>query len=168
MAPSHELGLHIGSNLPTQLRTCGIQMFSDKPGNKTPFEFTYGMSWFEYLMRHPEMKEAFDNYMRARKGDIQSSWVDLYPVTNLLPGDSATSTEVTLVDVSGGTGEDLLAFRNRCSEQCGRLVLEELPETLQRVEDLPADVEKVEYNFFTIEQPVKGKSPLSLTYNVWK
>ncbi|KAL9059451.1 MAG: hypothetical protein Q9162_001149 [Coniocarpon cinnabarinum] len=135
-------------------------MFSAKPGNTTLFEFTYGMSWFEYLMRNPEMKEALDNYMKPRKTaqcDIQSSGVRLYPTENLLKGGSATSQEVTLVDTGGGTGKDLMAFKTRCDVgKHVRLDLEEVPETLKRIRLLQADVEQVEFNFFEMEQPIKA------------
>ncbi|KAI9652252.1 MAG: hypothetical protein M1831_007100 [Alyxoria varia] len=151
----HDMGFSIGANLVNQIRTTGIQMFPKKPSDKTPFHFTYGMHLFDHLKANPEHKNAFDDYMIGRKGDIRSSWIDLYPAEKLVSDGPAPNT-VSVVDVGGGVGTDLMNFGTRHRGNSGRLVLEDLSETLERLEGLPIDIEKVEYNFFTMEQPVKG------------
>ena len=60
-----------------------------------------------------------------------------------------------LVDVAGGKGHDVSSLRARFPNLPGRLVLQDLPRTL---EDLtPRDgIEIMPHNVFT-EQPIKGR-----------
>ena len=68
-----------------------------------------------------------------------------------------------LVDVGGGRGHDVSAFRRRMGPEFpegGRVVLEDLPAVLEDAGKLEEGVEKVGYDFFT-PQVVVGESPLS-------
>lgn len=53
-------------------------------------------------------------------------------------------------------GHDLEAFRMKHQDTEGRLVLEDLPETIQQVGQLHSRIEKRSYNFF-LPQPIKGE-----------
>lgn len=67
-----------------------------------------------------------------------------------------------LVDVDGGRGHDVGAFKRRIGSEFSkseRVVLEDLPAVLEDSKKLEEGVEKVKYNFFT-PQVIIGKSPL--------
>lgn len=84
-------------------------------------------------------------------------WADdgAYPVKERLS--RATEDEVLVVDIGGGAGHDLLAFKARHPELKGRLVLEELPYMISQVSDKLDGIELVEHDFYT-PQPIKGLS----------
>ena len=64
--------------------------------------------------------------------------------------------DVLLVDVGGGRGHDLEALRARHPNLRGRLVLQDLPDTLKEVSEMENCFETCEYDFFT-PQPIQGK-----------
>ena len=139
-------------------------MFNDKPSGATPFQAANGRQQFDYLSHNPEHKRLFDDYMVMRKTDIQSSWIDLYPMEGIFQTESKkpSSGQPIIVDVGGGAGTDLISFRNKFPGVAAHLVLEDLPYSLDQVRGLPHDIEKIEFNFFTMEQPVKGLSGLAI------
>ncbi|KAL9056574.1 MAG: hypothetical protein Q9162_002857 [Coniocarpon cinnabarinum] len=133
-------------------------MFSDQGGGNTLYKSAKGLQQFDYLGHNPEYKQLFDDYMVMRKTDITSSWVQLCDVEAILRDKSSqlSADRHAVVDIGGGVGTDLLTFRDRHPGLAGRLVLEDLSYSLDRVIDLPPDVEKVPFDFFTMEQPVKS------------
>lgn len=81
-----------------------------------------------------------------------------YPVKErLFDGfDTSNKDAVLLIDVGGGFGhytEELLSKFPNCP---GRLILQDLPPVIGRIQQLHPRIEKMEYDFFT-EQPVKGE-----------
>lgn len=87
-----------------------------------------------------------------------AQWYDFYPWQerlSLATGDNVGEERVFLVDIGGGKGHDLQAFKKKRSP-IGRLVLQDLPEVIQDIkEPLPDGVEAVSYSMFDA-QPVRG------------
>lgn len=91
-------------------------------------------------------------------------WFDFADVHSILfdkhtPNDTDSAL---LVDIGGGRGHDLEAFRKRFPRQVrgeGKLVVQDLPPVIADIEDkdLHRDIVRQEYDFFT-PQPVVGKS----------
>ena len=81
-------------------------------------------------------------------------WFQYYPVESSLGNETQDETGVHVVDV-GGRGYELEAFKSAFANQCGRLVLQDLPETIDEIENLPLGVEFVKHDFFS-PQPRKG------------
>lgn len=138
------------------MRGPGIQQFADEPDAITLFKYAHGTDViFGLLEKNAEQKKAFDDYMAARRIDDMPQWFEIYPAAeklqNLRPGSDATR----MVDVGGGPGQELARFKERYPEIPGRFVLQDLPLTLERIEDLPGGVEAMAYDFFT-PQPVQG------------
>jgi hypothetical protein len=118
---------------------------------------------YDILRENPDRKADFDAYMVARKQEKNRTWHTVYPVMSEL---SATATAdpklpdmstTTIVDVGGNRGHDLESFLNSNPDFQGRLILQDLPETIG---PLVADgtkriFEAMPYDFFT-EQPIKG------------
>lgn len=59
------------------------------------------------------------------------------------------------VDVGGGTGQQCIALRERWPEMKSRIVLQDLPSLVNKVQ-VPEGIDVMAYDFFT-KQPVIGK-----------
>lgn len=98
------------------------------------------------------------------------SWVDanLYDVTRLIEGVDIGNNDVMLVDMGGGQGQDISAFRRQLPNAPGRLILQDLPGAIAKAKTkgLHPSIEMMEHDFFT-EQSIKGKcSPYSFPETV--
>lgn len=88
-----------------------------------------------------------------RKGN--KPWYTIYPFAEEL-GALCTSdpTRVSLVDVGGNRGADILEFHKTYPDFPGRLVLQDLPETIAQVDQSAMEgIELQAYDFFT-PQPI--------------
>ena len=84
-------------------------------------------------------------------------WTDWYPVQVKLLADALSGAEdVLFVDVGGGKGHDLEKFSQRFPAARGRLILQDLPQTLDEVADLDGKIELLPHDFFRA-QPVRGQ-----------
>ena len=109
------------------------------------------------LSKRPEMGVAFGNHMVGLNSE-RLSWMDrgLYPVEdNLANGVIREEDAVLLVDVGGGTGQNLQEFRGKYPSLHGQLVLQDKPEVIKVATGLDQGIKAMAYDFFT-EQPVKG------------
>jgi len=133
---------------------------------------------FGWLQENPKVFEQFNNHMAGYALNVKL-WVDpgCVPIKEILGGGSLVDKDsVLLVDVGtystprillssfistltrisgGGVGHDLIAFQKRYPSFPGRLVLQDLPEVIATVSDLPPGIEAMAHDFFT-EQPVKS------------
>lgn len=122
--------------------------------------FNTDLHFFEYLATNPEFPVRFMNHMSAYHQG-RPSWMDpgFYPVQERLAAGLDTSAPL-LVDVGGSTGHDLQEFRRKHPEVQGKLVLQDLPEVIEKAKLLVIpEIEAVEHDFFK-EQPIKGISIL--------
>lgn len=138
------------------MRGPGVSQFADEPGQTTLFKYANGFDKiFGMLEVNPEQKEAFDGYMATRRLVQQPQWFEIYPAAQKLANARSQADSVLLVDVGGGPGQEMARFRQRYPGVSGRIVLQDLPLTLNRLEKVPEGIEPMEYNFFT-PQPVQG------------
>ncbi|KAL9057862.1 MAG: hypothetical protein Q9162_002092 [Coniocarpon cinnabarinum] len=145
----------IGSKINEYMETCEFLEFRG-PGQKGVLEFALGMPLWEAMRRDPRSKVVYDEYMSGRRAIVQDHWFDAFPVDQKLQGASLSSSDVLLVDIAGNTGHDITSFADRFAHLSGRLILQDLPETLNIIKDGSLGrVEKMEYDFFT-PQPIKG------------
>lgn len=83
-------------------------------------------------------------------------WYEIYPIAERASKSQSDSDGVLVVDVGGGQGSDALAFRRAHTDLCGRIIVQDLPETIAGCDDTSLNgVELQAYDFFT-PQPVKG------------
>lgn len=140
-----------------------IYQFAGEPeGNQTLFNFTHGHPTIFGLLssdtdKGREQKTSFDDYMASKRpaGSKMQQWFDIYPVAERLANVRSSPDSVLMVDVGGGPGQELIGLRRGHPELVGRLVLQDLPITLDRIENLSDVIEKMPYDFFT-PQPVVG------------
>ena len=128
------------------------------PGGNGPFEFANGISVWDALKQNAELKKAFDDNLAGRSKLHPVRWHDKYPAASKLEHISGRGPEnVLIVDVGGNQGYDLISFQKQNPNLPGRLILQDLPETLARI-NLPLQcIETMAHDFFT-PQPVRGES----------
>ena len=79
-----------------------------------------------------------------------------YPVKERLYGEATIAANSSfLVDMGGGVGRDLQAFKARFPDHPSRLVLQDLPVVLDSVDDLGSGIDIMRHDFLQ-EQPIKG------------
>ncbi|KAK4888850.1 hypothetical protein LTR27_012311 [Elasticomyces elasticus] len=150
-----ELLYPIGGTITSLMRTQGFHQFAED-GLKDPFEHAFGCTLWEFLTTNEEHKAAFDLYMAARRPASQKSWFEVYPAAQrLIEMSTLKENDVLLVDVGGGLGHEVVGFQKAFPEAVGRMVLQDLPATLESVK-LPNGIETMGHDFFQ-PQPVKGK-----------
>lgn len=123
---------------------------------ETAYSYTFGQSMYAVLNASPEHRADFDAYMRARKAEPSRRWHHTYPVMAAIEANSAAPW--TIVDVGGSKGHDLQSFADSTPEFQGRLVLQDLPDTVAPLlEDKAAKraFEPTAHDFFT-PQPIRG------------
>ncbi|KAI3104201.1 hypothetical protein CBS147333_7255 [Penicillium roqueforti] len=123
----------------------------------TPFQlgFNTDMNYFEWLGHNPDLAKDFQQWMTLKQ-KTTLNWVDWFDIQrSIIDGSSGKPEDVLLVDVGGGEGHYLRQFREKFPETPGRLILQDLPQVVSTVENLPEGIELTPHDFF-IPQPVKG------------
>ncbi|KAF3919679.1 O-demethylpuromycin-O-methyltransferase [Dactylellina cionopaga] len=86
---------------------------------------------------------------------LGEKWYQTVPLDEVL-GKDTNAKDVLLVDMGGGSGHDLIGFHKHHPDTPGRLVLQDLLETIQTLNaDEMKPVEPMSHNFFT-PQPIHG------------
>ena len=121
-----------------------------------PFQFAHktNLGMFEFLNEQPKRLSAFNTYMMGHRAD-RIPWFEYYPVDQFLGEGMQDEKAVLIVDVGGGRGHELQAFKRAFPHQRGRLVLQDQPETIDDIDHLALGVEAVKHDFFTA-QPIQG------------
>jgi hypothetical protein len=79
----------------------------------------------------------------------------LYPIADrLVDGYDSNTSPVMFVDVGGGYGQKAIALRNDFPQLPGRVVVQDLPMTIERAPKTDG-IDFMTHDFFT-EQPIKG------------
>ncbi|KAL8802668.1 MAG: hypothetical protein Q9200_006508 [Gallowayella weberi] len=122
----------------------------------TLFEYTFGTkAIFGLLEKNQEQKQSFDDYMRSRRLTMTPQWFDIYPAVTKLANVRKDTDAILLVDIGGGPGQELERFKQKYPNIPGRCVLQDLPVTLERIQNTVKGIEAMAYDFFT-PQPLKG------------
>lgn len=88
----------------------------------------------------------------------RKDWYDFFPVNKILFKDADPSPDsVLLIDIAGGEGHDADAFHKRFPNHPGKVILQDLPPTIDNIKEGQIDsaVVQMKHDFFT-EQPIKG------------
>jgi hypothetical protein len=144
------------------------------PSFPPAYDFAVGEELWDTLKNNPVQKKGFDDAMTTTNQTFGIPWCLKYPVEEKLvrstqangiaaegtPAngtDSSTASKPIIVDIGGNQGVDLQYFVKLYPQIDARLVLQDLPETLQGIPPgfLDPKIEQMAYNFFE-EQPIKG------------
>jgi hypothetical protein len=95
--------------------------------------------------------------MTVQRAGRGKEWFDYFPVESTISKAFPTEDNdaVLLVDIGGGVGHDLKAFNARFPTLPGRLVLQDLPQVIENITDLPDTIEPLKYDMFT-PQPLSN------------
>ena len=111
-----------------------------------------GFIWFP---SQPKRFAYFQQVMTVqREGALD--WLSVFPVEREIGAWSAEPNKALLIDIGGGFGHQCLAFKARYPNLPGRIILQDIPQTLEHVQPM-ASVEKMVHNFFE-PQAIKGMS----------
>ncbi|KAL2865424.1 O-methyltransferase-domain-containing protein [Aspergillus lucknowensis] len=121
---------------------------------KTPFQkaFNTDLACFAWLSRHPKLLEEAQQVMKAFQSGDWAVGFDLFEKEAIRAPKHLE--RVFLVDVGGGHGHQCVEIRNKFPNLNGQLVLQDLPEVLNGLPDIPGV--KIEAHDFFQEQTVKG------------
>ncbi|CAD6565802.1 MAG: hypothetical protein ASARMPREDX12_006779 [Alectoria sarmentosa] len=106
---------------------------------------------FEWFEHHPKNLEYFNQYMASRREGAET-WLSVYPVEE--EAKSWNSEAPVFVNVGGGIGHQCAEFKAHYPQVAGRVVLQDLPHTIDRALQTPG-VENMAHDFFEL-QPIKG------------
>ncbi|KAH8671506.1 O-methyltransferase-domain-containing protein [Xylariales sp. PMI_506] len=115
------------------------------------------------ILQDRELVSEFNNHMHGRRqGRLPWMAPCLYPAqTHLMDGFDGDAYSPFLVDVGGGNGYDLAEFIRYYPNYPGKLILQDLPVVISRIQTLDARIVRNEYDF-RAEQPVKGARAYSM------
>lgn len=116
-----------------------------------PFQLAYGIkgvNYFEYMAK-PENKryaDAFNATMSMHTIRENEKWGYTYPIEERLKVEDPE--RVLLVDVGGGLGHQTKRFKEQHPSLVGKLIVEDLPEVVERAVDLPPSITTLAHSFF--------------------
>lgn len=84
----------------------------------------------------------------------EEHWIEHYPVLSEIHSFIPPLTSALLVDVGGGFGQQAIAFRQKFADAPGRIIVQDIPETLDRAK--PAEGIEFQVQDFFKQQQVKG------------
>jgi hypothetical protein len=120
-----------------------------------PFQLAYNTKdhYFEWLNQNPTIQETFNSVMTQSQQYRGADWFEIYPVQEKL---QVSPDRVLLVDIGGGVGHDITAFKKRFPDLRGKLVLQDLPQVIDTIkEPLPEGITAIGNNMFE-PQPISG------------
>ena len=148
------MGYRPGAQLPEFLRRTSYRNPANNFDGPHQFAFDTKQNWFTWMEEHKQENDQFNNFMEMFRAG-RMPWFELFPAEDVIITGSHDKAPL-LVDVGGGHGHDLSAFRDKFHTS-GRLIVEDLPRVIAEKQGSPLGVECVVHDFFT-EQPVEGKS----------
>lgn len=152
----NELLFSVAARIVPYMREHGFKQFPRRPQEMDPTQFAFdGRMMWDYLKDTPEMKNSFDTLMRENRSG-NKPWFTIYPFAAEMGAACQDANEVLLVDIGGNRGADILDFHQTHPDLPGRLILQDLPETIANVDKAAmSGIELQPYDFFT-PQPVQG------------
>jgi hypothetical protein len=126
----------------------------ENPVGKSPFEYAFNMKVWEYIGQDPVLQSSMMDFMEGRRKGVVR-WLDVFPIDSFLEGISSKKDDALFVDIGGNQGHDLKLLKERHPDLPGRLILQDLPEVIDRLKGPLEGIEAMSYDFFT-PQPIKG------------
>ena len=123
-----------------------------------PFQYAMGtdLHMFDYLATNPKLQQAFTTTMTLSHRRRGAPWYTYFPANEKLS--NALPSDILLVDIGGGQGDDLVAFKKAHPKLSGRLILQDLPAVISIINPNALSscaIEAIPYNFFH-PQPIKN------------
>jgi demethylsterigmatocystin 6-O-methyltransferase len=106
---------------------------------------------FEWLKEQPGQMKSLSHAMAMHRDGF---WGDSYPILDAISTFASTPDSTLLVDVGGGFGQQAVAFKNKMPGPHGKIVVQDIPETLENAPKIEG-IEFSAHDFFTV-QPIVG------------
>lgn len=155
---SNRILLPVAASLPSYIADTDASRHPEVLAKLTPIRFKFGVEFWDLLRKDNTLRIAFDHSMTSDIGCRGTRWFDKLSRPIHLTG-SAVGTSPqkrpVIVDVGGGHAQDLLTFQAMHPNFEGRLVLQDLPETLKAIGKRLPGIESMPHDFFSL-QPVRG------------
>lgn len=163
----------VSANFHEYFQQNGRKIPTSTHDNPYTFHFqTGGVPIFEWMARFPARIASFNMAMTtaSTQGTVSITlfpWREAVGWSSNSTATTATTTDETLlvVDIGGGRGQAAQVIREQLAGVPGRVIVQDLPGTIDAAQNEHPDVEKMAHNFFE-PQPAKGKmrSPLPFTW----
>ncbi|KAL8757503.1 MAG: hypothetical protein Q9184_004183 [Pyrenodesmia sp. 2 TL-2023] len=162
VAPSSEADLEeaftstlpLWVDLPRFLAQTSYQNPTDSMNTVHQLAWNTPLSFFDWMTEHPEHYAVLNKFMAANR--MAQTGVQVFPFEDKVPALFKTESPETplFVDVGGGRGQMCRAFRARYPDLPGRVIFQDLPQTMA---DAPSGngTEAMAHNFFH-PQPIRG------------
>ncbi|KAH7393263.1 O-methyltransferase-domain-containing protein [Cadophora sp. MPI-SDFR-AT-0126] len=131
----------------------------DKDNSAWKYGYQTKQHYFEYINTPGREKrlEAFRRHMAFKTVGLK--WYEVPEIMKSVFGDAKCGKDdVLLVDVGGSGGHDLIAFHKAHHSMPGRLILQDLPTTIESLDSTALNKQGIElmgHDFFT-PQPIHG------------
>lgn len=145
-----DMAMPTAAKLPEYLRTNGYQ--NPRDNKTTAFAHAFGSEFWTWLKGNQEHAAIFNGFMASRR-EGRPSWFDTYPVEQELSSPER-DVAVTLVDIGGNQGHDLVNLKAKFPNLQGGLVLQDLPDVVAKAEFNDTSISAMGHNFFD-PQPIK-------------
>lgn len=142
--------------LPRFLKRINYQNVSDPQHSVFQDAWKTNLGAFDWFQYHPENLEYFNQYMASRREGAET-WLSVYPIEEETV--SWDPEAAVFVNMGGGIGHQCAEFRARYPKVAGRVILQDLPHSIDRALQSPG-VENMTHNFFE-RQPIIGISTLN-------
>ena len=139
-----DMAMPTAAKLPEYLRTNGYQ--NPRDNKTTAFAHAFGSEFWTWLKQNPEHAAIFNGFMASRR-EGRPSWFDTYPVEEELPSPERGDA-VTLVDIGGNQGHDLIKLKAKFPNLQGEMVLQDLPNVVAKAEFDDKSIWAMGANFF--------------------
>ena len=147
--------------LPDYLAVLGFRNPDDRHNSLFGYAHETDLNMYEWLQTHPEKMTIFNDYHEANahlnEENLQINLEHLLgPKFNDVGvvDSNGSGDKILFVDIGGGRGQSLKAFRKHMPGLKGRMIVQDLPKV---IEDQTSEngVEAMAHDFFS-HQPVKG------------
>ena len=138
------------AKVPAYLRSNDYQ--NPRDTHTSPFAYTFGSEFWTWLEKHPEHAATFSGFMASRRQG-RPYWYDYYPIEEELSS-LASADAVTLIEIGGNKGHDLISLKASHPNLQGKLFLQDLPDVVADVTFADKDMSVMGHNFFN-PQPIK-------------
>jgi len=154
---SYEASARSCNRMPEYFKTHGYKNPTDELNGPSQYALGTNLHFFEYLHQDPVKAERFNTCMTGSKAGLRF-WFEWFPVAEHLLNPFKNSPDASstpfLVDLGGGIGLHVKRLLE-AFPAAEPLVLQDLPGTIVKVQDVDSRIQPMVHDFFT-PQPVKG------------
>lgn len=159
--PNYQGGVHhffdtvgpVFQELPDYLAETKYKNITDNGKTVIQKAFNIDIPGFIWFPSQPKRFAYFQQVMTVQRAGALD-WLSVFPVQKEVGTWSAEPNKAVFVDVGGGFGHQCLAFKSKYPNLDGRVILQDIPQTLEHVPPMEG-VEVMVQNFFE-PQAIKG------------